>query len=171
MAVTLDRDGHLYETNDSGLADAPDTLLARANRPRRRPTTPSLSHMKAVGALTLVVGTIAGVLLCLVPTNVNVLGTDVDCGTPARGVFGYDESEGNVISLDGEPSDTAQQCQRQSIIRVVIAGFVGLAGFVAGLLMLLLSPSREDRERERFDQWQRWQREQQSRQGPPPPHA
>lgn len=128
--------------------------------------------MKIAGALTLVVSLIATVVLFALPTSVRVLGTDVDCGLPMRGIFGYDETaDADPLSLDGDtnPSYEAQQCRRNSVIRVGIGVAVGLIGFTGGLLMLLLGSSTGDREserrrqeHERFLQWQReqWQREQ-----------
>lgn len=111
--------------------------------------------MKVAGALALVVGFIAALLLLVLPTSVRVLGTDTSCDIPVKGMFGYEA---------GSDPYLADQCQKQSVIRVSIGAVVGVTAMFAGGLMLALGPSAADKERDEFERWQRWQNEQERQQ-------
>ena len=92
--------------------------------------------MKAAGALVLICGLIAAATLALLPTNVTVFGTSIDCSSPIRRVISPDDATGNVTQ-----DQVVQQCRDQSWTRLVIGGVIGFGLLIAGIIMMIAGPS------------------------------
>ncbi|WP_435055927.1 hypothetical protein [Micromonospora aurantiaca (nom. illeg.)] len=94
--------------------------------------------MKVAGALTMIFGIIAGIVLCLLPASVSVLGTSVSCGPPIVRLV----APNTAGAEDSLTAALMQDCRSQSAVR----SFLGLAVFAVsvggGAIMLVVAGNK-----------------------------
>ncbi|MCW3818623.1 hypothetical protein ONA91_29710 [Micromonospora sp. DR5-3] len=89
--------------------------------------------MKTAGALTMIVGIIAGIVLFLLPAKVSVLGTSISCAPPVIQLVAPDT--GSVD--DTFTAAVVQDCKSQSVVRSFL-GLVVLAISIGGGAIMLV---------------------------------
>ncbi|MEU5781393.1 hypothetical protein [Micromonospora lupini] len=97
--------------------------------------------MKATGALMMVLGIIAGIVLLLLPANVSVFGTSVSCAPPVIQLVASDTG----VSDDPITASVTQDCKSQSVVRCILGLAVFAVAVGGGAIMLVIgNGSRPD---------------------------
>lgn len=98
--------------------------------------------MKITGLVAGLVGSIAAVLLWLIPASYSLLGSDVDCGIPI--VTSFTGLADGATLTDEFLAGIDQRCRRESVIRAFTGLVVGTLGVGGGAIMVLLGSRRQE---------------------------
>lgn len=91
--------------------------------------------MRVAGALTLITGFVIAAVLALLPVNLTVVGTSINCGVPAVRSFVTPTPGANQPYPNLAP-DTARECVSQSRQRLTAGAVTGGIAVVGGMAMI-----------------------------------
>ena len=89
--------------------------------------------MKTAGALTIIVGVLAGLVLLLLPAEITVLGTSASCGPPVVGLVAAAPADDSISAA------LVRDCKSRSVVRCFLGVVVFAIATGGGAIMLVVS--------------------------------